>query len=109
MTHAERGKMLAEAHVDWQLYLLRPLLVSYFEHGFKHGIEECAETPQEQQNVPVSPREGGKAYQGEVVKRNGYMRIGLHEIRSDWIRQDTTRTTQKEGNQWHPNNGADYE
>ena len=30
---------LAIAHVDWFLSMLRPLLISHFEHGFKHGIE----------------------------------------------------------------------
>jgi len=30
----------AEDHVDWQLALLRPLLISYFLHGKKHGREE---------------------------------------------------------------------
>lgn len=33
------AKSLAEAHVDWQLTILRPLLISYFEHGFKHGVD----------------------------------------------------------------------
>lgn len=30
---------LAEQHVDWFLTILRPLLVSWFEHGYKHGRE----------------------------------------------------------------------
>jgi hypothetical protein len=54
----------AEDHVDWQLKILRPILVSYFNHGYKHGRDD-AKTPQGEQNAPVSPREGGKAYQGE--------------------------------------------
>ena len=76
MTNAEKGKMLSEAHVDWQLRLLRPLLISYFEHGFKHGIEECAETPQDEQNVPVSPREEGNAYQGEGSEKKRIYEYG---------------------------------
>jgi len=34
---------IAEAHVDWFLQMIRPLLVSYFEHGFKHGVEKGKE------------------------------------------------------------------
>ena len=31
---------LAEDHVEWFLRLIKPLLISYFVHGYKHGIEE---------------------------------------------------------------------
>jgi len=31
---------LAEAHVDWLLKTIRPLLISQFLHGYKHGREE---------------------------------------------------------------------
>ena len=54
---------LAEDHVDWQLKLLRPLLISYFKHGYKHGRDE-AKTPQDEQNGVVSANGGVKAYQG---------------------------------------------
>lgn len=27
-------------HVDWFLEILRPLLISWFEHGYKHGKED---------------------------------------------------------------------
>lgn len=30
---------LAEEHVDWFLGIVRPMLISYFEHGYKHGKE----------------------------------------------------------------------
>jgi hypothetical protein len=30
---------LAEEHVDWFLEIVRPMLISYFEHGYKHGKE----------------------------------------------------------------------
>lgn len=30
---------LAQGHVDWALSLIRPLLISYMIHGFKHGLE----------------------------------------------------------------------
>jgi hypothetical protein len=32
---------LAENHVDWFLELIRPLLISHFVHGYKHGQEEA--------------------------------------------------------------------
>ena len=28
---------LAEAHVDWFLKIIRPLLIDEFVHGYKHG------------------------------------------------------------------------
>ena len=31
---------LAEAHVDWFLKIIRPLLIDEFVHGHKHGYEE---------------------------------------------------------------------
>jgi hypothetical protein len=30
---------LAENHVDWFLGIIRPLLISHFVHGYKHGQE----------------------------------------------------------------------
>ena len=30
---------LAENHVNWFLDLIRPLLISHFVHGYKHGID----------------------------------------------------------------------
>jgi len=35
----KKGRTLAEDHVDWFVNIIRPLLVSWFEHGFKHGTE----------------------------------------------------------------------
>ena len=34
---------LAEAHVDWLLEVLRPLLIAEFVHGYKHGVESTQE------------------------------------------------------------------
>jgi hypothetical protein len=33
------SKELAEAHVDWYLNSIRPLLIEHMIHGFKHGIK----------------------------------------------------------------------
>jgi len=33
------GEELAQAHVDWFLKTIRPLLITHFVHGFKHGQE----------------------------------------------------------------------
>lgn len=33
-------RKLAEEHVDWFLETIRPLLITHFEHGYKHGKEE---------------------------------------------------------------------
>jgi len=30
---------LAEAHVDWFLKMLKPLLVEFMKHGYKHGLQ----------------------------------------------------------------------
>lgn len=35
----KEGNRLAEEHVDWFLEIIRPLLISWFEHGYKHGTE----------------------------------------------------------------------
>ena len=37
------AKNLAEAHVDWFLEMVRPLLVANFKHGVKHGMETMVE------------------------------------------------------------------
>jgi hypothetical protein len=31
---------LAEAHVDWFLSTIRPLLITHFVHGYKHGRDD---------------------------------------------------------------------
>lgn len=36
---SEEAKTLAEAHIDWFLGMIRPLLIEHMIHGFKHGIE----------------------------------------------------------------------
>jgi len=37
---------LANDHVQWFLELIRPLLISHFEHGYKHGVEDTKENNQ---------------------------------------------------------------
>jgi hypothetical protein len=32
-------RQMAEAHVDWLLKTIRPLLIEQFVHGYKHGFE----------------------------------------------------------------------
>jgi len=34
------AESLAEEHVSWFLNMLRPLLISHFVHGYKHGRED---------------------------------------------------------------------
>ena len=36
MTEEEKRE-LVEAHVDWFLEIIRPLLISFMIHGIKHG------------------------------------------------------------------------
>ena len=33
------AKDLAEAHVEWFLEMIKPLLIEHMIHGFKHGME----------------------------------------------------------------------
>lgn len=37
LTEEEIIRRKAEAHVDWFLTTIRPLLITHFEHGYKHG------------------------------------------------------------------------
>ena len=52
---------LAENYVDWQLKLLRPLLISSFDHGFKHGVESVVE------DVPKAPQAPATTTQEQVA------------------------------------------
>ena len=36
----DRAKQLAENHVDWLIDIIRPLLMTEFIHGFRHGFEQ---------------------------------------------------------------------
>ena len=40
MTWQERAKELAEEHVDWYLKSIRPILIDFSVHFFKHGMKE---------------------------------------------------------------------
>ena len=42
-TAGEVSRDLAEAHVEWFLSAIRPLLIDFFNHGFKHGVEWAEE------------------------------------------------------------------
>ena len=42
----ESSKKLAEAHVDWYLKSIRPLLIDHMVHGFKHGVQYSQENPE---------------------------------------------------------------
>ena len=33
------AKTIAEAHVEWFLEMIKPLLIEHMIHGFKHGME----------------------------------------------------------------------
>ena len=37
-----KRKKLAQAHVDWILRVIRPLMIEEFIHGYKHGAEDAA-------------------------------------------------------------------
>jgi hypothetical protein len=32
---------MAEAHVEWFLNMIKPLLVEHMMHGYKHGYEDA--------------------------------------------------------------------
>jgi len=36
-----REEKLAEEHVDWFLEIMRPLLITFFIHGYKHSKEDA--------------------------------------------------------------------
>lgn len=38
-TPPEKIRELAEEHIDWFLHTIRPLLITFMVHGFKHGVE----------------------------------------------------------------------
>ena len=52
----------AEDHVDWWLSSIRQPLIDNFNHGYKHGRDELAETLSGEQNAPVSANGGAKVY-----------------------------------------------
>ena len=52
----------AEDHVDWWLSSIRQPLIDNFNHGYKHGRDELAETLSGEQNAPVSAKEGENPY-----------------------------------------------
>lgn len=35
-----KAYLLAEEHVSWFLQTVKPLLVTHFVHGYKHGFDE---------------------------------------------------------------------
>ena len=38
----DKVRKTAEDHVDWILETVRPLMITEFEHGYKHGWEDRA-------------------------------------------------------------------
>lgn len=41
MIDKDKVRKTAEDHVDWFLKTVRPLMVTEFEHGYKHGWEDA--------------------------------------------------------------------
>jgi len=39
----ETAKKLSEAHVNWFLEMIRPLLIEHMIHGFKHGANDTTD------------------------------------------------------------------
>ena len=59
----------AEDHVDWWLSSIRQPLIDNFNHGYKHGRDELAETLSGEQNAPVNANGGGKVYPDKCDSR----------------------------------------
>lgn len=53
----EISKKQAENHVSWFLGAIKPLLIDFYIHGFKHGIELSQEKGQGK-NDPSNTRMG---------------------------------------------------
>jgi hypothetical protein len=49
----EDSRKMAEAHVDWFLQMVRPLLIEHMMHGYKHGFEDATNEKQKTE-VPNS-------------------------------------------------------
>lgn len=43
------GRKLAEEHVDWFLETIRPLLIEFMTHGYKHGTKDKKNLFQEEE------------------------------------------------------------
>ncbi len=43
-------KQLAGNHVGWFLKIIRPLMITEFEHGYKHGLEKGIKIGREQRD-----------------------------------------------------------
>ena len=52
---------LAKDHAQWFVDMVKPLLVTYFEHGYKHGWDDAQKSPN-----PLGEKKGGK----NVTKRD---------------------------------------
>ena len=67
----ERGKQLANEHVDWFLKTLEPLLKMHMAHGYKHGCQDSAKNAQDEQNGAVDAKQGENPYQGVGIRSGG--------------------------------------
>jgi len=47
----EDSRKMAEAHVDWFLQMVRPLLIEHMMHGYKHGFEEGEDGKQKKEMI----------------------------------------------------------
>jgi len=45
--YKDTARKLAENHVDWLLEMMRPLMITEFEHGFRHGWESAENAHEE--------------------------------------------------------------
>jgi hypothetical protein len=48
------SRKMSEAHVDWFLQMVRPLLIEHMIHGYKHGFEDAANEKQKKEVTPNS-------------------------------------------------------
>ena len=48
-----REMQLAVDHVDWFLNTIRPLLITNFIHGYKHGLEDKEKERQEDEPATI--------------------------------------------------------
>ncbi len=56
MNQDEMSEKLANEHVDWYLASIRPLLIEFMKHGFKHGVEWISELPREKNLNEPKPK-----------------------------------------------------
>ena len=73
MDKEKKGTNLATEHVDWFLSTIRPLLISHFEHGYKHGVEFIDESEpvfSEQAKRELQKLYGSEEWNPQVGRKN---------------------------------------